>query len=310
MGETNQHCGSPLVSIVIPTYNRAPLLPQAVAACLGQTYPLLEVVIVDDGSRDDTPAVCRALSESDPRVRVFRKENSGIADTLNYGFAHTRGEYLTWTSDDNAYRPQAIEKMAAYLAAHPDVGFVYADTQDVDDDGRILRVYAAAGPEALPLDCVVRGCFLYKRAVMRAVGGYDKAWRRCQDYDFYLRVHKRFAMAHFPEVLYVYRVHEASMSGDHVALVMEGGQVQAAHAGSRAQVRAIWARIFHHLARWEMTQGRGLRAVGYHLRATLQQPRHFPTFWDALWRTGYGSLPGSVKSLWRRLKRRLARLPG
>jgi len=87
---------------------------------------------VDDGSTDRTGDVMARSAAADPRVRTFRKENGGVADALNFGHARARGAYVTWTSDDNAYYPQAIERMVAFLGEHPDVGMVYTDVRFID----------------------------------------------------------------------------------------------------------------------------------------------------------------------------------
>ncbi len=113
-----------LVSIVIPTYNRAHMLPAAIEACLTQTYKNIEVIVVNDGSTDNTSDVLKKYAVADQRVKAFNKENEGIADTLNYGFERTVGEYVTWTSDDNYYYPEAIESLAWFLNTNPDIGMV------------------------------------------------------------------------------------------------------------------------------------------------------------------------------------------
>ena len=99
-----------LVSVVLPTFNRAHLIEAAVRNILAQDYPNLELVVVNDGSTDATAEVLGRLERelADPRLRVLTKENGRVARALNSGFEQARGEYLTWTSDDNAYRPGAI----------------------------------------------------------------------------------------------------------------------------------------------------------------------------------------------------------
>lgn len=98
---------SPKVSIVLPTYNGARYLRQSIDSCLGQTYRNLELIVVDDASTDTTPEIIR--SYQDPRIRVIRHEKSKmLPESLNTGFRAVSGDYLTWTSDDNYYVPEAI----------------------------------------------------------------------------------------------------------------------------------------------------------------------------------------------------------
>ena len=113
----------PLVSIVIPTYNRAHVLAYAVRSVLDQTYTNLELIIVDDNSPDNTRAVVDSFK--DERIRYVKNEpNLKLPRTLNKGFSLAKGSFLTWTSDDNLYANNAIEKMVATLQAG-NCGFVY-----------------------------------------------------------------------------------------------------------------------------------------------------------------------------------------
>ena len=291
-----------LVSIVIPTYNRAHMVCDAIDACLAQSHRPLEVIVVNDGSQDDTAKVLERY-QGDGKVRVFHKANEGIADTLNFGFARSRGRYVSWTSDDNYYYPKALETMADYLDAHPDVGMVYADVQEIDADGRPVRVVNTGEPELLETRCTVRGCLLYRREVMKAVGGYRRRWVRCQDFDYYHRIYRRFKVARIPEVLYAYRCHEASMSGDHRAHVTEHARLLSTYAADSAGRRAAWAWAFAELARQETKRGRPWRTFYYHLRAALCQPYRARALRPALWAAGYSTLPEPLKRLWRRAKR-------
>jgi glycosyltransferase involved in cell wall biosynthesis len=208
-----------LVSIVLPTYNGArhpDWLDASIRSCLDQTYRHLELIIVDDCSTDDTPRLL-AQYAGDPRVRIIRHEtNQKLPRALNTGFAHARGDYLTWTSDDNVFTPDAIERMVAYLESQPGVGFVYTDYVLIDDAGRTIRRVEAGGPEHLRERCAI-ACFLYRRAVYETVGDYDPSLFRIEDYDYWLRVAQRFPLGWLPEPLYLYRRHLGSLTGtDHL----------------------------------------------------------------------------------------------
>ena len=98
------------MTIVLPTYNGDRYLGESIASCLGQTYSSLELLVVDDGSTSDIRGIVEAAK--DDRIRYIRHpENRGLSMALNTGFAASRGEYLTWTSDDNRYHPEAIARM-------------------------------------------------------------------------------------------------------------------------------------------------------------------------------------------------------
>ena len=199
------------VSIVLPTYNGARYLCESIKSCLEQTYSEIELVIVDDCSMDQTPQIL-LVYEDDPRVKIIRHAvNLKLPAALNTGFAHTSGDYLTWTSDDNMFAPSAIKRMVNYLEKHPDVRFVYTDYWLIDKDGRTIRRVSAEPPEHLRERCAV-ACFLYHREVYEDVGDYDPHLFRIEDYDYWLRVVQRFKLGYLPEALYYYRRHSSSLT--------------------------------------------------------------------------------------------------
>lgn len=211
--------GAPLVTIVLPTFNRAGRLAGAIESCLAQTHPHLEVIVVDDGSTDETPAVLAEFSARDPRVRALRQTNARLPRALNAGFRASLGEYLTWTSDDNAYAPDAVALMAAALEANPDVGLVYCDYLEVADGGKSRHV-RLPDPALLPSQNCVGACFLYRRAVYEVVGEYDPDLFLAEDYDYWLRVAGRFPLLHLPDVCpYRYGTHPSSLTAQRQAAV-------------------------------------------------------------------------------------------
>lgn len=201
------------MSIVLPTYNRAARLPHALQHCLQQTYANLEVIVVDDGSADATPEVVRQLQHEDERVRYVRQANRGLPAALNAGFRQSRGDYLTWTSDDNWYHDEAITIMAHALTEQPGVGLVYCDYEVVDGAGRWLRRAHLGEPHNLMRENCVGACFLYRRRVYEVIGNYDVGLFLAEDYDYWLRVRHAFLMHHIPDVApYSYGWHEASLT--------------------------------------------------------------------------------------------------
>lgn len=95
--ETNQ----PLISVIVPVYNIIPYLPRCVESLQKQTYPELEILLIDDGSTDDTPALCDRLAENDPRIRVFHKENGGPSSARNFGLTQAAGAYVGFVDSDD-----------------------------------------------------------------------------------------------------------------------------------------------------------------------------------------------------------------
>jgi glycosyltransferase involved in cell wall biosynthesis len=206
----------PLVSIVLPTYNGSRYIREAIESCLSQTFPDFELIVVDDCSTDATPEIVREYVGRDRRVRYIRHEiNRKLPGGLNTGFAAARGGFLTWTSDDNLYRPQFLERMVATLQAHPEAGLVYSSLMAIDENGiPWKRVDPEPPPHLLLRNCVLAS-FLYRRAVRDAVGAYDPAMFLCEDYDYWLRIYARFPIVPLCEDLYLYRDHSGALTTQH-----------------------------------------------------------------------------------------------
>jgi hypothetical protein len=127
-----------LVSVVVPTYNRAVPLRQAITSALRQTWTDLEVVVVDDGSTDDTPAVVADMARCDGRVRYLRRPNGGVAAARNTALSKCRGGLIAFLDSDDAWQPWKLRSQVAVLKALPQVGMVWTDMHAVGPDGRLL----------------------------------------------------------------------------------------------------------------------------------------------------------------------------
>lgn len=205
---------SPLVSIVLPTYKRAHLLAQAIRSVLDQTYVNLDLIVVDDNSPDDTAAVVQSFA--DPRIRYVKNDpNLKLPRALNRGFTMARGEYLTWTSDDNLLAPTAIERMVGVLAGG-NCDLVYADYwlfSEQDANGHPIAPQHDRLPDTLQLDKGnhIGACFLYTRALYDTVGDYDPELFLVEDYDYFLRAARQFRFCHIAEPLYYFRRDDATL---------------------------------------------------------------------------------------------------
>jgi glycosyltransferase involved in cell wall biosynthesis len=199
------------VSIVLPTYNGAKYLRQSMDSCLRQTHQNLELIVVDDGSSDETPHIVG--SYTDPRIHYVRHpKNRGLPCGLNTGFAQATGDYLTWTSDDNLFLPAAIERMVRGAEAGPHA-FVFCDYYRFHGPDPALGTTRVTLPDQPQLDkgnCIGY-CFLYSREVRDRVGDYDPNARLAEDYDYWIRVSKQFRLVHLSEPLYLTRFHENSL---------------------------------------------------------------------------------------------------
>ena len=191
----------PLLSVVLPTYNRAHLLETAIRSVLEQDYPNLELIVVNDGSSDGTKELLDRLD--DPRLRVVHQENRGLPRALNAGFEHAKGKYWTWTSDDNTYRPGALRALARELELDPDAGLVYTNMLITTDTGS-TRLFIGGPPERLTESCVVGGCFLYRADIAKQVGEYDPEFFLVEDYDYWMRMRRHAGFIWLQRVLYDY----------------------------------------------------------------------------------------------------------
>jgi len=214
MTDGNAAAGAALVSIVLPTYKRAHLLPLAIRSVLAQTYTNWELIVVDDNSPDATAEV--VASFSDPRISYVRNEpNLKLPRALNRGFSLARGEYLTWTSDDNLFAEQALEKMVARLRTG-DCDLVYADyylfsEQDGEGRPRDPQHDRLSATVQLEKGNHIGACFLYTRRVYETVGDYDPELFLVEDYDYFIRIARRFTLAHIAEPLYYFRRDEDTL---------------------------------------------------------------------------------------------------
>lgn len=200
--------GTRLVSIVLPTYKRAHVLPIAIRSVLAQSYTNIELIIVDDNSPDNTREVVESFN--DPRIQyVCNNPNLKLPRALNRGFSLARGDYLTWTSDDNLFSSTAIERMVEAL--QPSVcDFVYADYYlfaELDSNNQPIDPVHDRQPSQLQLEKGnhIGACFMYTRKLFEAVGDYDPELFLVEDYDYFIRAAKQFSFCHIPEPLYYFR---------------------------------------------------------------------------------------------------------
>jgi glycosyltransferase involved in cell wall biosynthesis len=250
------------VSIVLPTYNGAKYLRQSIDSCLNQTYKNIELIIVDDGSRDETPQIIR--SYQDERIKYIRHDkNKRLPHALNTGFSKATGDYLTWTSDDNYYAADAIESMIVSLQTNKTIDFVYANYYIINGDGAVLQSISVGPDKKLKEENCIGPCFLYRRKVYEVLGGYNPDEFLAEDYEYWIRVFKRFRMQKLEKFIYWHRLHPESLTGQY--------GVEAKDRADRIRdhyfrVRAIARSIFFYLAMGIRVTTRLLATVAAHNR--------------------------------------------
>ncbi|MBP3196930.1 MAG: glycosyltransferase, partial [Butyrivibrio sp.] len=203
-----------MVSIVLPTYNGAQFLKESIDSVIKQTISDWELIIVDDCSTDQTPEIADFYSTIDSRIRVIHnKDNKKLPASLNIGFKNANGDYLSWTSDDNYYYPQAIETMLDYLDANVSCPMVCAGMKVIDKNGIEVGDYEEYSPSGIYYDNSVGACFLYRREVLDTIGWYDESNFGIEDYEYWLRILRECGdIEYIKDTLYAYRVHEKSLT--------------------------------------------------------------------------------------------------
>jgi len=201
---------NPKVSIVLPVYNGEKYIRESIDSILAQSFTDWELLVVDDCSVDGTAEILKEYMSVDSRISVIHNAvNQKLPRSLNIGFSRAKGEYLTWTSDDNRYLPDAIGVMAEYLDKNLTAVTVRSDYYIVDEFGKRIR-------ESMPYsdfdmykwNCV-GACFLYRRKVLETIGGYEPDMFGVEDYDYWLRILEKFETIHsIRRKLYEYREHD------------------------------------------------------------------------------------------------------
>lgn len=247
-----------LVSVIIPAYNASAFLREAIESALAQTYRKLEVIVVDDGSRDNTAAVVESLAVRDPRVRLLRQPNAGVASARNLGLAVSRGGFIALLDADDLWHPEKLARQVAVIRrGSPRLGLVYTWSSVVDEAGRVVdrrgcgvpryegEVYAAlvlwnfVGNASTPL---------IRRRCLAEIGGFDVGLRArgaqgCEDLKLYLAIAERYEFAVVPEFLVGYRQTATSMS-------RSVWQMKRSHALVLADVRRRHPELPGRLFRW------------------------------------------------------------
>lgn len=199
------------VSVVIPTFNRAPLLRETLASVRGQTRAAFEILVVDDGSTDDTAEM---LAREFPQVQVHRIAHAGQGAARNAGIAQARGDALAFLDSDDVWDAHFIERTSAALQNSPHAGFAYCD-YGMFEEGRTLQTHMLAReykhggdlfPPLLESDFLCTGALLIRRACFETVGVFDPALPPVEDWDMWLRLARQYQAVYVDAPLVQIRV--------------------------------------------------------------------------------------------------------
>ena len=207
----------PQVSVIIPTYNYARFLPNAIDSALAQTFREYEIIVVDDGSTDNTADVAKRYAG---QIRYHHQENRGLSGARNAGCRLASGELFAFLDADDEWNREKLERQVAVMDASPELGLVSTYMRFMDADRKALpgRKPAIVPGETL-IDIIERGTaapssFMVRRACFEAAQGFDEQLTAMEDLDFCLRLARHSPIKHIHEELGLYRVHGPSLSGN------------------------------------------------------------------------------------------------
>jgi len=226
---------SPLVSVIIPNYNHARYLPQAIDSVLAQDYPHYEIIVVDDGSTDDSRTVAARYQD---RIEYIWQKNRGLSAARNTGLQTARGDLIGLLDADDLYEPDFLSTMVDILQTAPEFEAVYCGYQFVDEQNRALfQQETRAIPPAQLYPALIEGNFLVPESMLarrhcyEAVGPFDESLRACEDWDIWLKMARRFPITGTTRLLTRHRILPGSMSSDPIRMLNNRLTVIASHFG-------------------------------------------------------------------------------
>ena len=211
-----------LVSVIIPCYNQAQFLGQAIESVLSQSYPHFEVIVVDDGSTDNTEDVAALYSE----VRMIRQDHAGTSTARNRGLRESKGSCLVFLDSDDRLLPHALKVGMKHLLDHADCAFVFGHRREIATDGTALSTNSFVEIEKDPYRQLLVYCCVYppstamfRRDLFETVAGFDPLIVGAEDYDLYLRIARKFPIFGYDEIVAEYRRHDTSMTGNNAQML-------------------------------------------------------------------------------------------
>ena len=266
----------PLVSVIIPAYNAEQFIARTLSSVIEQTYRNLEVLVVDDGSKDRTVEIVEQFATKDSRINLLRQPNSGVAKARNLAIKNAKGEYIAPVDADDIWHPQKIEKqIEVFLNSEPSVGLVYAWSVMIDESDRItnrtdkinlfhfLNIAVVEGKVYLPL--IYRNFIgnasvpLIRKSCLNKVGNYNELLKEqdaqgCEDWDMQLRIAEFYQYKVVPNFLVGYRRLSNSMSGNHLGMAKSYDLIM-------ADVKEKYPKIPKFIYRWSKSHFYGCLLV-------------------------------------------------
>lgn len=293
----------PRVSVVTPTYNRAEFVAETVSSVLAQTMGEFELLVVDDGSTDNTREVMQPYLE-DPRVSYFVQENQGQSGARNTALSLARGDFICFLDSDNTWEPDKLEKQLAVMESHPEVDIVYGDFITINAKGEEIsrdnmrRYSGRIAAQLLRDNFVTINTAMVRRRCLDETGKFDDTERFATDYDLWLRFSAHYQFYYLPVYLARYRVMENQLSSDKTNRFRSNRRTLSRFiqrhpdAVSWPERLRGWSVFYARKARYEAAAGQGMSA----LLSALLSLGYWPwagVGWRALFRVFF---PGSRRA--------------
>ena len=217
---------TPKISVIMPTYNGEKYIKEAIESVLFQDEADFEFIIINDCSSDNTPQIINEYAKKDERIKVIsNEENLKLPKSLNKGFSIAKGEYLTWTSDDNIFKQKAFSYMSHFLDRNKEIDLISCSMDYIDQNGEFLfstqndknrkGTYWLAGANN------VGACFMYRKSIANLIGNYNPDYFLAEDYDYWARIAIYGQIYYSPENFYKYRSHPKSLTATKKATIKE-----------------------------------------------------------------------------------------
>ena len=208
----------PEISVVMPVRDGARWLRAAITSVQDQTFANLELIVIDDGSEDDSLQIIEESSRHDSRIRVIRQERLGLVSALNRGLAESRGDLIARLDADDRAHPDRLQHQRQYLGSHPEIGLLGTWAEKIDEQGSpkgllkpptqpevLARLLARANP-------FIHSSIMARKTVMQNAGLYRMSFEGAEDYDLWMRISEIAQIAILPEYLLQYRLHPHSVT--------------------------------------------------------------------------------------------------
>ena len=298
---------APAITVLLPAYNAERYIESAVQSILTQTFADFELIVIDDGSTDQTRAILEKLAARDARVHLISRANTGYVIALNEGLEKARGEYIARMDADDLCLPARFEKQLAYLRDNPDCVLVGTNVAQMDQEGAVIGPMPdiAFGHDAINHALLRRGwpivhpSIMMRTAAVKKLGGYLTEFCPNEDHDLFLKLGEIGRLENLPEILVQYRKHDASESAKKTEItqtlvtkiiidacrrrqipVPVEAQAQNRPPAAKADIQRNWA--------WTAMKNRNIATARKYALATLL---HRP-FSSESWRLGFCAIRG------------------